>query len=83
MKNFHDTAGKRTRGLPACSAVPQPAAPPRAPYLKKYQENTQLLSGTLVCIPNRLSILVLVHLNFIFLNSGLQSLSLSLSLFFL
>ena len=31
MKNYNDTIGNRTRGLPACSAVPQPTAPPRAP----------------------------------------------------
>jgi len=31
MKNFNDTIGNRTRHLPACSAVPQPTAPPRAP----------------------------------------------------
>jgi hypothetical protein len=31
MKNSHDTIGNRTRDLPACSAVPQQTAPPRAP----------------------------------------------------
>ena len=31
MKNSNDTMGNRTRDLPACSAVPQPTAPPRAP----------------------------------------------------
>ena len=31
MKNFNDTIGNRTRDHPACSAVPQPTAPPRAP----------------------------------------------------
>jgi hypothetical protein len=30
MKNFNDTIGNRTRDLPACSAVPQPTAPPLA-----------------------------------------------------
>ena len=30
MKNFNETIGNRTRDLPACSAVPQPTAPPRA-----------------------------------------------------
>jgi len=30
MKNSNDTIGNRTRDLPACSAVPQPSAPPRA-----------------------------------------------------
>jgi hypothetical protein len=32
MKNSNDTTGNRTRDLPACSAEPQPTAPPRAPY---------------------------------------------------
>jgi hypothetical protein len=35
MKNSNDTIGNRTRELPACSAVPQPTAPPRAPRNKK------------------------------------------------
>jgi hypothetical protein len=29
MKNSNDTIGNRTSELPACSAVPQPTAPPR------------------------------------------------------
>jgi len=32
MKNSNDTFGNRTRDLPACSAVAQPSAPPRALY---------------------------------------------------
>ena len=31
MKNSNDTIGNRTRDIPACTAVPQPAAPPRIP----------------------------------------------------
>jgi len=31
MKKSNDTNGNRTRDLLACSAVPQPTAPPRAP----------------------------------------------------
>ena len=31
MKKSSDTIGNRTRDLLACSAVPQPTAPPRAP----------------------------------------------------
>jgi len=31
MKKSIGTIGNRTRDLPACSAVPQPTAPPRAP----------------------------------------------------
>jgi len=30
-KNSNDIIGNRTPDLPACSAVPQPIAPPRAP----------------------------------------------------
>jgi len=33
MKNSNDTIGNRTRDFPGCSAVPQPTAPPRAPYV--------------------------------------------------
>ena len=36
MKNSSDTIGNRTRDLPACSAVLQPTAPPRAPYIYIY-----------------------------------------------
>ena len=32
-KNSSETIGNRTRDLPACSAVPQPTAPPHAPCL--------------------------------------------------
>ena len=31
MKKSNDTIGDRTRDFPACSAVPQPTAPPCAP----------------------------------------------------
>ena len=31
MKKSNDTIGNRTRDLPACSAVPQPTAPPHTP----------------------------------------------------
>jgi len=34
MKTFNDVIGNRTRDLPACSPVPQPNAPPRAPFNK-------------------------------------------------
>jgi hypothetical protein len=33
LKNSSDPIGNRTCGLPACSAVPQPTAPPHAPYI--------------------------------------------------
>jgi hypothetical protein len=36
MENSNVTIGNRTRDLPACSAVPQPTALPRAQPLKEY-----------------------------------------------
>jgi len=36
MKKFNDTIGNRTRDLPACSAVLQQTAPPRAPLECRY-----------------------------------------------
>ena len=33
MKNSNYTIRNGTRDLPACSAVPQPTAPPRAPII--------------------------------------------------
>jgi hypothetical protein len=33
MKNSNDTIRNRTRDVPACSAVSQPTAPPRAPHV--------------------------------------------------
>ena len=33
MKDSNDTIGNRTRDLLTCSAVPQPTAPPRSPYI--------------------------------------------------
>jgi hypothetical protein len=33
MKNHNDPIGNRTRDPPACTAFPQPTAPPRAPYI--------------------------------------------------
>jgi len=39
MKNSSDTIGNRALDLPACNAVPQPAAPPGAPlYKPKHHE---------------------------------------------
>ena len=32
MEKSNNTIGNQTRDLPACSAVPQPTAPPRAPW---------------------------------------------------
>ena len=41
MKNCNDTIGNQTCDHPACSALPQPTAPPRAPnYQKSGNKNT-------------------------------------------
>jgi hypothetical protein len=37
MKNPYNLTGNRIRDLPACSAVPQPNAPPQRPILPKVQ----------------------------------------------
>jgi hypothetical protein len=44
MKNSSDTIGNRTRDVLACSAVPQPTAPPRAPLMQKVSviKNTEV-----------------------------------------
>ena len=41
MKNSNDSVENRTRDFPACSAVPQPTAPPRAPLLEINTVNTK------------------------------------------
>ena len=47
MKNFNDTIGNRTRDLPACSTVPQPTAPLRAPCLKKNWSEVALTAAVI------------------------------------
>ena len=44
LKNSNDTIGNRTRHLPACSALSQPTAPPRAspPLVPRLKERVQL-----------------------------------------
>jgi hypothetical protein len=39
MKNQNGFIENRTRDFPACGAVPQPTAPPRAPYLYGVDKN--------------------------------------------
>ena len=43
MKNSNYTVGNRTRDLPACGAVRQPTAPPRAPLLECIDVNRRSL----------------------------------------
>ena len=42
MEKSKDTIGNRTRDLPACSAVPQPTAPPRAPTRNMYRKEINI-----------------------------------------
>jgi hypothetical protein len=44
IKNPNDAIGNGTRDLPACSAVPQPTAPPRA-FFKTTQDYEKLWLG--------------------------------------
>jgi len=52
MKNSSDTIGNRTRDLPACSAVPQPTAPPRAPrsHVHTFKAETSNRADTVTVI---------------------------------
>jgi hypothetical protein len=46
MKNSNDTIWNRTRGLPACSAVPQPITPPAAcPRMDEVQSKIVFTNG--------------------------------------
>jgi hypothetical protein len=62
MKNFNDIIGNRTRDLLACSGVPQPTAPPRAPRQMEYILNFTLLMYLL----ENLTVPQLGHNNFTF-----------------
>ena len=57
MKKSSDTIGNRTRDFPACSAVPQPTAPPRAPH-------ESLLYLTIIIITEFLKLLVQILFEF-------------------
>jgi hypothetical protein len=46
MKNSNDNIGNWTRDVPVCSAVPQPTAPPRAPYRSKRDQILHLYKTT-------------------------------------
>jgi len=43
MKNSNDTIENRTRNLPACRAVSQPTAPPRAPKTEHVRGNSTII----------------------------------------
>jgi hypothetical protein len=46
MKKSNDTIGNRTYDLSACSAVPQPTVPMRAPNLCSKQNDTAGMNDT-------------------------------------
>jgi hypothetical protein len=46
MKNSNDNIGDRTRDLPACSAVPQPNAPPRVELHYQYLHEQRIFRIT-------------------------------------
>ena len=48
MKNSNDNIGDWTRDLPACSVVPQPAAPPHAP-ITMVDENFKTVGSASQC----------------------------------
>jgi hypothetical protein len=62
MKNSNDTIENRTRDLPACSAVPQPTAPPRA---------LELLRSTVVLNSHYLLVKIVIGNFAVFSNSQL------------
>jgi len=47
MKNYNDTIGNRIRDLRACSAMPEPTAPPRAPQYMVYADKKNEWNGQL------------------------------------
>ena len=53
MKNSNDINRNRTRDFPACSAVPQPTAPPRSP--NKIVGSTHYFSAYIIFINNHTS----------------------------
>jgi len=53
MKNFNDTIGNRTRDLPACSAGPQPTAPPGVPIFRTSKDNISKSNGELVFVTEK------------------------------
>ena len=59
MKNSNDTIGNRTRDLSACSAVPQPNAPPRAPQKKINNKINLIYLNNKYCCGGRLTIIQL------------------------
>jgi len=71
MKNSIDTIGNRTRDLPACSAVPQPTALPRAPALNTQEGQSlqrQRLVYCILTLVNQKSFIFIYALSILLLN---------------
>ena len=67
MKNSNDTIGNRTRDLPACSAVNEPTAPPRAPTrASDMGKGLELLSTSQVLVTLTAKVRVANGLDFCF-----------------
>ena len=61
MKNFNDTIGNRTLDLPACSAVPQTTAAPRAPnFINKSCISVRFLFHDMAYIASNRTTFVLI-----------------------
>jgi hypothetical protein len=58
MKNSSDTIENRSRDLPACSAVPQPTAPPRAPSGVYMYVCIYMCVCVCVCVRNYCSVII-------------------------
>ena len=55
MNNYNGTIGNRTRDLSACSAVPQPTAPPRGPAADCFLSSHLRGLGVAAVRPDRIS----------------------------
>jgi len=57
MKNTNNLIGNGTRGLPACSTLPQPTAPPRIRYLlpQSYKRHKRNVCAKYVTVMLRVS----------------------------
>jgi hypothetical protein len=53
MKNSNDTIWNRTPDLPACSAVPQPTAPPDVTNFRAGSNNISKSNGELVFVTKK------------------------------
>ena len=65
MKNFNDIIENRIRNFPACSAVPQPTAPPLAPTVLSSRSNngqSTAKKNTHICIWKWIYIYIYIYI---------------------